>query len=545
MNVLGRLPRGLRAGAILAAGAVLLAACSSTPAKTSKSTTTTKVQNGGTLTVGIPNAPTALDPSTEGSLVGRIIFTNMCLSLYGINQQMAVVPVLASAMPTISDGGLLYTIKLRKGLKFNDGTPLNAQAVKVSLDRDKTLPTSARAANLKPVSSVSVVNSDTFQLHLSTPDAPLTSILAARSGIIMSPTALAREGTNFFQDPVCVGPFAFKARPSLDEVILTRSKYFNGAAAGIPTLLGGSPHIQTLIFEAITDPSTCYSDLLAGSINVAGPGCLAPNDYKLLTQNSSYNTRQLTSNGYEGIDINVTNGAGTTKPATPANNPLATHPLLREALALTINRQTINKVAYDNSNVVGCGPISPSSVYYTKLNCPSPNIAEAQKLVAESGVKTPIDLTLMVPTGTVNVEQGEIQASEAAPAGFKITVQPTEFTTALATAQAGNYQLFDIGWSGRVDPDQNTTPFYTQGSAFDYTGQGPSSILTPLTEARATTNVSRRKALYYQAEQAMLQYNGIIYLFHLTNQIAYPKSVVGLGFTPDGLLHLGSVGLAG
>ncbi len=532
MNFIIRLPRGLRAAAALAGGAVLLAACSSSPA--TPKPTTVKVRNGGTLTVGLPNAPTALDPTTEGSLVGRIIFANMCLSLFGVNSQMAVVPVLASALPTVTDGGLLYTIHLRGGVKFNDGTPMNANAVKVSLVRDKTFPTSARAAVLKPISSVSVVNNLTVQLHLSTPDSPLTSILAARSGIVMSPTALAREGANFYQDPVCVGPYAFGSRPSLDEVILNRSHYF----------YGGAPHVQTLIFQAITDPSTCYSDLLSGAISVAGPGCLAPNDYKLLTANAGYKTAQLTSNGYEGMDINVGNGAGWLKPATPANNPLATYSTLREALALTINRQTINSVVFGNSNVVGCGPISPSSVYYTKLPCPTPNVAKATQLVQASGVPTPINLTLMVPTGTLNVEQGEIIATDAKPAGFNITVQPTEFTTALASGQAGTYQMFDIGWSGRVDPDQNITPFYTQGSAFDYTGNGSASMLQLLAEARATTSVSARKALYFQAEKMMLQQNSIIYLFHLTNQIAYPTSVVGVSFTPDGLLHLGSAGLA-
>ncbi|MHB8394319.1 MAG: ABC transporter substrate-binding protein [Candidatus Dormibacteria bacterium] len=532
MNAITGIPRALRAGAVLAVGAVLLAACASTA--TTPKTAAPKVQNGGTITVGIPNAPTALDPTTEGSLVGRIIFANMCLSLFGVNSQMAVIPVLASALPTVTDGGLLYTIHLRKGVKFNDGTPMNANALKVSLERDKTFPTSARAAVLKPVTSVSVVNNYTVQLTLSQPDAPLTSILAARSGIVMSPTALAREGANFYEDPVCVGPYAFQSRPSLDEVILSRSHYF----------YGGAPHAQTLIFEAISDPSTCYSDLLSGSINVAGPGCLAPNDYKLLTANSGYNTAQLTSNGYEGMDINVGNGAGWLKPNTPANNPLAAHSQLREALALTINRQTINSVVFGGSNVVGCGPISPSSVYYTKLACPTPNLAEAKTLVQESGVPTPINLTLMVPTGTLNVEQGEIIATDAKPAGFNITVQPTEFTTALATGQAGTYQMFDIGWSGRVDPDQNITPFYTQGSAFDYSGQGPAAMMQLLAQAKATTSVAARKALYFKAEKMMLQNNSIIYLFHLTNQIAYPKSVVGLSFTPDGLLHLGSAGLA-
>ena len=372
------------------------------------------------------------------------------------------------------------------------------------------------------------------ELHLSQPDAPLTSILAARSGIVMSPTALAKEGANFSQNPVCVGPYAFQSRPSLDQVIMTKSKYFYGPR----------PHVQTLIFDAITDPSTCYSDLLSGAINLAGPGCLAPTDFKLLTQNPAYKTAQLTSNGYQGLDINVSNGNGSLKSPAPANNPLATHAQLREALALLINRQTINQVVYGGSNVVGCGPISPSSVYYTKLPCPAVNVAEAKQLVQESGVPTPINLTLIVPTGTLNVEQGEIEATDAKAAGFNITVQPTEFTTALATAQAGNYQLFDIGWSGRVDPDQNMSPFYTQGSAFDYTGEGPAALMQLLAEARTTTNIATRKALYFKAEKMMLQNNSIIYLFHLSNQIAYPKTVVGVSFTPDGLLHLGSAGIA-
>lgn len=515
---------------MIAAGAVLLTVCMTVP---TAAKTTPKVENGGTVMVGIPNAPDALDPTTEDTFVGRIIFTNMCQSLYGISSTMAVVPVLATALPTITDGGLLYTIHLRKGVKFNDGTAMTAAAVKTSLERMQTLPTSAESLNLKPITSITLVNTLEVQLHLSQPDASLSSILSDRPGIVMSPTALAREGTNFDQNPVCVGPFSFRSRASLNEVILSRSTDYYGAA----------PHIKTLIFTVITDPATCYADLLSGAINLAGPGCLPPNDYALLTKNSSYNAAQLTSNGYEGIDINVSNGAGYLKPATHANNPLATHADLREALALTLNRNTINKVAYNGADIPNCGPISPSSVYYTKLDCSSPNIAKAKQLVKASGVPTPIDLNLMVPTGTVNVAQGEIEATEAAAAGFKITVQQTEFTTALSEADAGNYQLFDIGWSGRVDPDQNITPFFTQGNPNDYTGEGPPALIQDLTQALKTTTVAGRKALYYKAEKVMLSYNGIIFLFSLSNQIAYPKSVQGVSFTPDGLLHFATVGI--
>lgn len=521
--------RNLVASAAVAVGlSLLIAACSSSPAPNSTAKST-----GGTLTIALPNAVDALDPTTDTTFVGRIIFANMCLGLYGINAQEQVAPVLATSMPTISDGGLLYTIHLRTGAKFNDGTAFNAQAVKTSLDRDITLSTSARAVELKAVKSVTVLNASTVQLHLSQPYSPLTTVLADRSGIVMSPKALAREGKNFSNDPVCVGPYAFQSRPSLNQINLVASKDF----------YGGKPKVGKLVFTVIDDPSTCYADLLSGSINLAAPGCLAPNDYKILTKNSSYVTQNLVSPGYAGIDINVSNGAGDNKPATPANNPLATHPTLREALALTLNRSTINRVAFDGVNQPGCEPISPLSPFYTQLACAGPDIAKAKQLVAAAHVPTPINLALMVPTGSLNVEQGEIIASEAKPAGFNISVKPTEFTTALTNAAAGNYQLFDIGWSGRVDPDQDTTAFYTQGNPLNYTGEAPSSVLTPLAQADRTTNTAQRKALYSQAEQAMIQWGGIIYLFHATNQIAYQKTVTGVSFTPDGLLHFASAAI--
>jgi peptide/nickel transport system substrate-binding protein len=510
--------------ALAAALSLLLGACSSTPAP--KSGTAPKA--GGTITVAFPNAVDALDPTTGTTFVGRIVFANMCLGLYGINAQEQVTPVLATSLPAISNGGTTYTIHLRSGVKFNDGTAFNAQAVKTSLERDLTLATSARAVELKAVQSVSVVNASTVEIHLKQPYSPLTTILADRSGIVMSPAALAREGANFSHDPVCVGPYAFQSRPSLNQINLVASKYY----------FGGTPKYSKIVFTVITDPSTCYTDLLSGAINVAAPGCLAPNNYTELTKNSAFITKSLVSPGYAGLDINVSNGAGYSKAATPANNPLATHPTLRQALALTLNRSAINRVVFSGINQPSCGPISPLSPYYTKPSCPGPDITKAKQLVAASGVPTPINLTLMVPTGSINVEEGELMAAEAKPAGFNISVQPTEFTTALTNAAAGNYQLFNIGWSGRVDPDQDTTAFYTQGNPNDYTGEAPSSVLTPLAQADQTTNIAQRKTLYAQAVTAMQQWGGIVYLFSTTNQLAYQKSDTGgVLFTPDGLLH--------
>lgn len=512
----------------VALAAMVLSACASST--TGATSSRPRLSSGGTLSIGIPTAPSALDPSTEATFVGHWVFANMCYGLYGFNSKNDVIPVLATQLPAITDGGLLYTIHLRTGVKFNDGTTMTAQAVKVSLRRDQTLPTSARATALADITSITVVNPTTVQLRLSQVDAPLTSILASRSGIVMSPTALAREGAAFGDHPVCVGPFEFQSRPSIDEIILTRSPYFYG-----PT-----PHIQTVVYHVITDPATCYTDLLSGFIQVAE--CLAPNDVKLLSTNSQYQVKQVTSDGYQMIVINVGNIHGSTKAYGVANNPLARHPLLRQALAMAIDRSTINSVVYDGTMAPGCSPIPPSSPYFTKIPCPKYDPAEAKRLVQQSGAKTPVNLTLMVGTGTLNVTLGEVIADEARAAGFNITVQPTSGTTAEADAASGNFEMYAAGWSGRIDPDQNISIWYAPGSFLNFSGADYPSLNALLAAGRQTENVARRRAIYAQVVRFLNSEEDSIYLFYTTYQIAYPKTVAGLVFDPNGNLMLAEAG---
>ncbi len=533
--------RRFRVPSVLAGAAMVMASCSSGSTATSSGSASTstkassaKIHNGGQIVVGLPAAPEALDPSTEATYYGRIVFANMCLGLYGINSSGLPAPVLATSAPVITDGGTLYTIHLRSGVKFNDGTALNASAVVTSIERDQTLPTSARASALKDITSVTATGPDTVQIKLASPDAALTNILAGRSGIVMSPTALAKEGANFGLHPECVGPFMFSSRPSLDQINLVKSPYFYGAS---------SVHASSVEFTVITDPSTCYSNLLSGAINVAL--CLAPNDVAILSKNPAFKTQSVITNAYAGIDINLDNANGFGKPPAVPNNPIAQHPSLAKAFELSISRKTINKVVFSGINLPGCTPLAPSSPYHTSIGCTHRNIAEAKAIIKASGVSTPIHLTLMVPTGTLNVQEGEVIASEAAAAGFDITVAPTEFTTALASAQSGNYQMFAIGWSGRVDPDQNITQFYTPGSALNYTGVQDPTLLSLLAQGRAASTISARKAIYAQVEKRLEKDLGIIYLFHEAVQLASVSKLQGVDFTPDGLIHLANAGFTG
>jgi peptide/nickel transport system substrate-binding protein len=516
--------RWLRAALTIVVSALLLTALGSPAMAKSNS----HIEKNGTLTIGIPDSPEELDPTTEASAIGHWVFANMCYALYTWNTSLTVVPLLTTALPTITDGGLRYTIHLRPGQVFQDGTPLTAAAVKESLERMKTLPASAEAPNLTSVTSISVVNKLTVQLNLSQPDAPLTSILADRAGIPMSPKALASEGTNFGLHPVCVGPFTFQSRPSIDTINLVRSKHFSGP----------KPKIAKITYQVIIDASTCYANLLSGTINIAE--CLAPNDVDLLKSNPAYRTGNVLTEGVEMLTLNVGNINGYDKPYGVANNPLAQHPILRKALELSLNRAAINKTVYDGNDKPACSPISPSNkTYYTNIKCTPHNVAEAKQLVAESGVPTPIKLTLLVATGAQYVLAGQVIAAQAKQAGFDITVEPLGGDEAVVQAEAGgSFEMYQDQWSGRSDPDQDLSNWYTAGSPLNYSGVDDPKLNAMLAAARSTTSVPVRKQDYTKIINYLNNKLSTIYLNYESDQIAYPKQVSGIVFIHNGNLLL-------
>src|SRR5690606_33824947 len=153
-----------------------------------------------TLRIGLAEDPDVLDPDLARTYVGRIVFASLCDKLFDIDTTAAVVPQLATGYATAADG-LTVTIDIRSGVKFHDGTDLDAEAVKYNLDRSVNLPGSNRASELAQLESVTVVDADTVELHLSTPFSPLIAQLADRAGMMVSPTAAEAAGEKFGNAP--------------------------------------------------------------------------------------------------------------------------------------------------------------------------------------------------------------------------------------------------------------------------------------------------------------------------------------------------------
>jgi peptide/nickel transport system substrate-binding protein len=519
---------------VLLSTALFVAACGGGSSTGGGSAASGPAKQGGTLTVGLAEDPDVLDPTQARTFVGRIVFANMCEKLYDVDAKLNIIPQLAASMPKLSNGGKTVTIALRKGIKFNDGTPFNAKAVKISLDRHRTFPGSFRATEISPVKAVKVVDPSTVQLTLSKPFGPLPAQLADRAGMIMSPTQLKKLGAKFGNDPVCVGPFSFVSRKEGDRIELKKSNFYYDKS---------KVKLDHLVFRIMTEGSVRASNLRSHDIDVADR--LDPTDVKAIQSDPSLQLKSVTSLGYQGITINIANKSGVTKPYQQLNTPLARSKELRQAFSMALDRDQIVKVVYQGQYVAGCSPLSPVSPYKAaNPPCPKRDLAKAKQLVAQSGMKAPVPVKLMVPPDSLTLRLGQVIQAMEKDAGFNVQLQPTEFTTALDKSDAGQYDTFQIGWSGRVDPDGNMYDFLTDHGAQDIGGYANPKVDSLLKRARGLTDKAPRVDAYRQALTQVMSDAPLIYLFHEKYQTGADKNVVGMQIYGDGLLRFKTAGFA-
>jgi peptide/nickel transport system substrate-binding protein len=487
-------------------------------------------KNGGTLTIGLAEDPDALDPTLARTFVGRMVFMEMCQKLYDIDAHLNIVPQLAASLPTFSTNKRTVTIKLRHGIKFNDGTPFDAAAVKMSLDRHKTLPRSTRASELAPVTSIDTQGNYTVILHLATRYAPITAQLADRSGMIMSPKALTDLGANFATNPVCVGPFMFKERVAGDHITLVKSPYYYDKK---------KVHFASIVFRIMVDPAARSQNLRSHDIDVEDR--IPSTELQSIMHDSSLHVIKSTSIGYQGFTLNIGNKNGLNKGYENVGTPIAKSADLRQAFELALDRKAINKVVFGGTQTPGCFPFAPASPYFaaTKgIPCHlTAQVNAAKAAFKRSGATAPVDVHLMLGTDPIAARLGQVIQSMEKPIGFNVILDPTEFTTSLNREDAGNFQTFAIGWSGRVDPDGNFYQFVNSKGSQNDSGYVNAVVDKATNQARAVLIQSRRIGFYHTALAQVMKDLPLIYLYYPVNRFGVSKTVAGVQVFGDGLIR--------
>lgn len=487
-----------------------------------------QLKNGGTLTVALAEDPDALDPTLARTFVGRIVFIHICEKLYDLNRRLEIVPQLAASLPRVSADKKTVTIRIRRGIRFNDGTPLTAAAVKQSLDRHRTLPTSRRASELSEVESVETAGPLTVRLRLKVPFSPLTAQLADRAGMILSPAQLAKLGERFATEPVCVGPFQFDSRTAGDRIVVKKSPFYYGR---------NRVRLDRIVFRIINEPSAAAASLRAGDVDVVDR--LGSTELTAVSRDPDLRIIKATSIGYQGITINIGNKRGLGRlPYENVGTAVAAHRRLREALEMSIDRRMLNRVALGGTVLPGCGPVAPSSPWFDRsIRCNTGrNLAGARRMLARTGLRNPA-VRLMIGNDQQALRIGQFIQAQAREAGINVVLEPTEFVTSLRKADNGEYEAFAIGWSGRVDPDGNIYQFvHTKGSINDAGYSNPRLDLI-LDNARKAQSAEARKTLYRAALRIIRFDRPLIYLYHAVTRDGVKKSVGGVQLFGDGLIR--------
>ena len=471
-----------------------------------------------TVRVGLNEDPDILDPDLGRTYVGRIVFASLCDKLFDITQNSEIIPQLATGYEFAADN-LSLTIDIRSGVKFHDGTTLDAEAVKYNLERSKNFPGSNRASELEQLGSVEVVDKDTVRLNLSQPFAPIVAQLADRAGMMVSPKAAEAEGENFGNAPVCAGPFQFKERVAQDRIVVERFPDYWDAS---------SINLAQVVFLPIPDTSVRLANLQSGDLQMIERP--APTDLETIRSDPNLTLPSAPSLGYQGLTINLSN-------PKPLGTPLASSPQVREAFELALDRNVINQAVFNGEYIVGNQAVPPSSPWYNN-NYPIPerDLEKAKALLKEAGFDR-VSFELMVGNNPESVRLGEVIQSLAAEAGFDVSLRATEFATALDLQEQGDYEVFAIGWSGRIDPDGNIHQFETCKGTLNESGYCDQQVDSLLNKARAVSDTAERKALYDQAGELYLPNRNIIYLYHSNLFFPHTSALQGFEAYPDGILR--------
>lgn len=371
-----------------------------------------------------------LDPAQDFAQPTISFNKNVFDTLYelkvGVYPEAEYIPNLAAGEPTISSDGLEWTIPLRQGVKFHDGTPFNASAMKFSLDRVKEL-NSYPAWILDPVSEVEIVDDHTIKLILKYPYSPLKGVLSMAATAPVSPTAVQKMTLVEWQEkPVGTGPFKYVEWVGIDHITLERFEdYWNKDKIA---------KSKTIIYRIYSDASTLSLDLKKGAIDLAWIG-VAMSDVPSLMENPDIEYKIFDQCFLRWITLN------TGLPGSALQDVR-----VRRAIAYCIDQDEISEKIYDGlwpakkDTVFGEGFFpKPSWEPYTD----KVDVDKAKQLLEEAGYSDGIDVTLTY-TDRYGKEQVDVAVTlqeQLAKAGIRVHLESLESAAFMAHFRAGGLEM--------------------------------------------------------------------------------------------------------
>ena len=449
------------------------------------------------IVLGMTLEPPGLDPTAgAASAIAEVTLYNIFETLTKINADGSVSPLLAERWE-VSPDLRTTTFYLRKGVKFSNGEPFNAQAVKFSFDRaagEKS--TNKDKRTFAAMESVRAVDEYTLVIVNKEPDPDFPFLMGQGTAIIVEPKSADTNAAR----PVGTGPYVLDGWAKGSSITLKASPSYRAP---------GALKIRRATFRFISDPAAQVASVLSGDVDAFVR--VTPRGLNQFKSNPRLQTVVAGSRAKTVLAIN-----NAKKPLNDVR--------VRRAISAAIDRKAVIAGAGDGLGVpIGSHyvPGAPGYIDTTGINPYNPDKARA--LLKEAGVTTPLELSLVLPPPPYARQGGEVIVSQLAKVGINAKVQNVEWAQWLANTYGGahNYDLTIISHVEPFDLDNFTKPDY-------YWGYQNPKFNALYAKIKTTPNLAERNQLLGDAQKLLADDAVLAWLYQPQWVTVAKKGVQGL-----------------
>jgi len=505
--------------AIMLITMLALAACSGESASAPKeSDDLSSDSSNETFTFASTSDAVGLSPILTNDSMSANVIEHVYDTLFSRNPETKEIePKLAESYENTDEN--TWVIKLKEGVKFHDGTPFNAEAVKYTFDKLRDPATAApRASLLEPVDVITVIDENTVEIKTKYPYGAFLAALSHSNASIVSPTADQKQ--DLMKEPVGTGPYKFVSWTPGDQVELeANEEYWDGA-----------PAVKNVVFKVVPEVSTAISMLQAGEV-------------QFIDNLPTEQIKRLES--MENINIEKKDGTGIYYLTFNHAKEMNQDPDFRKAVASAIDRDAfvskLNGLGVRSDSVVG-----PQVFGYDESadKAGTAYDLEAAKALVEKNGYGDQPIKLLTANRENFILMAEIVQAQLTEAGFDVQIESLEWATFLETARAGEYDITFLSWSNVTgDGSEMLYPnFHSDNAGASNRAQYSNPEFDKLVEeSRTTIDQDERKVILDKANKLMIEDNAAVVMYHGIVTAAMDKAYAGLELDPNGKWSLKNV----
>ena len=477
------------------------------------------------LVVGLPADPEMLDPQQYGSSNAYYVIVEMFEGLVRHKPGTAEIEPWLAEKWDISADSLEYTFHLRQGVKFHDGTPFNAEAVKWNIERQSNQESEYYkmgtfwlwSSYMWVVKSAEVVDEYTIKIILSQPYAYYLQYATGGSMLMVSPAAVQKDREDFVQKPVGTGPYKFISWDKGQQIVLERNEEY----------WGQKPAIRQVVFKPYPEDAPKTTAMLTGEVNYAPE--ISAIVAEQLRNSENNDVKEVPYGAIWLLSMNVNWG--------PFKDVK-----VRQAVSHAINKQALNHDLLSDTVDTANGPISPAYPFYNPdITLYDYNPEKAKELLKEAGYEKGFEVKFDVPQGGSGMElpvemATQVQADLAA-VGITAKIEITDFNTWMERIRTEDVQLAEMSWNVPPTVEDDIlanicgSRGLPSGGGFNTSWYNNPEVNKLIDDAAVTLDDAKRGEMIKQAQKIITNEAPAVWVNHMKFLYGIDKRLAG--FTPN------------